>query len=264
MMLVLMVAAVYYDRRRSSNLWRAPRTLEINRINEILRLGLPAAAQLLLEISAFTAVTILIGRLGAVSLAGHQIAFNIASLTYMVPLGISSAAAVRVGHAFGARDIRAASRAGWMALLLGVSFMSCSAVVLFAFRGLIARIYSPQPGVIRTGAALLMIVAVFQLFDALQVVATGGLRGAGNTLTPMWAHFLGYWLIGMPVGAWLCFKLGLGAVGFWIGLCIALIFVGSVLLLAWSRLMKRLSMVASPSNAGFPAVTPSRAPTRTI
>ena len=240
MMLVLAAAIVYYDRKRSSGLWSASWKLEMDRIRELLRLGLPAAGQLLLEISAFAAATVLIGRLGAVSLAGHQIALNVASITYMVPLGISTAAAVRVGHAFGARDLQAASRAGWMALWLGAVFMSCTAIALFSVPRLIARVYSPDPMVIRTGAALLMVAAVFQLFDGVQVVATGALRGAGNTHTPMMANLLGYWLVGIPLGSLLSFKFGWGARGFWIGLCVALVIIGSCLLAVWSRLMKRL------------------------
>src|SRR2546423_9062925 len=157
MMLVLAAAIVYYDRKRSSGLWSASWKLEMGRIRELLRLGLPAAGQLLLEISAFAAATVLIGRLGAVSLAGHQIVLNVASITFMVPLGISTAAAVRVGHAFGARDLQAASRAGWMALWLGAVFMSCTAIILFSAPLQIARIYSPDSMVIRTGATLLMV-----------------------------------------------------------------------------------------------------------
>src|SRR5205823_2472729 len=240
MMLVLAAAIVYYDRKRSSGLWSASWRLEMGRIRELLRLGLPAAGQLLLEISAFAAATVLIGRLGAVSLAGHQIALNVASITYMVPLGISTAAAVRVGHAFGARDLHAASRAGWMALWLGAVFMSCTAITLFSVPRLIARVYSPDSMVIRTGAALLMVAAMFQLFDGVQVVATGALRGAGNTHTPMMANLLGYWLVGIPLGSLLSFKFGWGARGFWIGLCVALVIIGSCPLAVWSRLIKRL------------------------
>ncbi|HEV8494349.1 MAG TPA: MATE family efflux transporter, partial [Candidatus Angelobacter sp.] len=117
MVAVLAVAVVYYDRKRSSGLWSASRRLELRRIRQLVRLGLPAALQLLLEIGAFATATFLIGKLGAVQLAGHQIALNVASFTYMVPLGICSAAAVRVGHAIGARDAHGAARAGWMALL---------------------------------------------------------------------------------------------------------------------------------------------------
>jgi len=240
MVVVLAAAALYYDRRRSSGLRQAARTLEMARIRRLLHLGLPAAGQLLLEISAFAAVTLLIGRLGALALAGHQIALNVASITYMVPLGISTAAAVRVGHAFGARDLHAASRAGWTALCLGAAFMSCTAIVLFSVPRLIARVYSPQPEVIRTGATLLMVAAVFQLFDGLQVVATGALRGAGNTHTPMLANLFGYWLIGIPLGSFLAFKFHWGPVGFWSGLCVALIIIGSLLVAVWSRLMHRL------------------------
>jgi MATE family multidrug resistance protein len=151
----------------------------------------------------------------------------------MVPLGIGSAAAIRVGQAIGARDVHAAARAGWTALLFGVCFMSCSGLCLFLFGRPIARIYTPQPDVIRAGATLLIVAAVFQLFDGLQVVATGALRGAGNTRTPMLANFFAYWLIGLPLGALMCFKLAWGAVGMWIGLCLALVMIGSVLALVW-------------------------------
>jgi MATE family multidrug resistance protein len=245
MVTVLAIAAVYCDRKRASGLWRASRRLEMDRIRKLLRLGLPAATQLLLEISAFSATTVLIARLGALPLAGHQIALNVASLTFMVPLGIGSAAAVRVGHALGAQDVHGAARAGWMALLFGATFMSCAALVLFLFPQAIARVYSPQPQVIRMGATLLMVAAVFQLFDGLQAVATGALRGAGNTRAPMLTNLLGYWMIGLPLGAVLGFKFGLGAVGFWTGLCVALILIGSILLVVWHRLIKSMALTTS-------------------
>src|SRR5262249_15109934 len=152
-------------------LWQASRRVEPRRMTELLRLGFPAASQLLAEIGAFTLATFLIGRLGAVALAGHQIALNVASFTYMVPLGISSAAAVRVGQGLGAGDVHAAARAGWTALLFGACFMSCAGLMLLIFAHPIARIYTPQAEVVRAGAVLLMVAAVFQLFDGLQVVA---------------------------------------------------------------------------------------------
>jgi len=248
MVLVLALAVIYYDRRRKSGLWAASRRLEWWRIHQLLRLGLPAAGQLLLEISAFATATFLIGKLGAVPLAGHQIALNVASFTYMVPLGISSAAAIRVGHAVGAGDGHGAARAGWMALLFGAGFMSCAGLTLFLFGRTIARVYTPDPAVVSAGATLLLIAAVFQLFDGLQVVATGALRGAGNTRMAMLVNLAGYWLIGLPLGAWLCFSRKMGAAGMWLGLCLALVLIGIILLAAWSRVVKR--MIADIRPAG--------------
>lgn len=240
MVVVLALAAVYYDRKRNSGLWAASRRLEWWRIHHLLRLGLPAAVQLLLEISAFATATFLIGKLGAVPLAGHQIALNVASFTYMVPLGISSAAAIRVGQAVGASDAHGAARAGWMALLFGAGFMSCAALTLFIFARPIARVYSPEPKVVMAGATLLVVAAVFQLFDGLQVVATGALRGLGNTRVPMLVNLAGYWALGLPLGTWLCFRQTLGASGMWIGLCAALVVIGSILLRAWSSSIRHL------------------------
>src|SRR6476469_888503 len=248
MVAVLAAAVVYYDRKRSSRLWSASRRLELRRIRQLLRLGLPAALQLLLEIGAFATATFLIGKLGAVQLAGHQIALNVASFTYMVPLGICSAAAVRVGHAMGMRDAHAAARAGWMALLFAVLFMSCSGLTLFFFARPIARMYTPETDVIKAGATLLLVAAVFQLFDGLQVVATGALRGAGNTRIPMLANLVGYWVIGLPLGAFLCFKLKMGAVGMWLGLALALVLIGSALLAVWQAVIKELTVTRSTAS----------------
>src|SRR5262245_4714254 len=249
MVMALALAAVYYDRKRNSGFWRASRRIELRRIAALLPLGLPAASQLLAEIGAFTLGTFLIGRLGALALAGHQIALNVASFTYMVPLGISSAAAVRVGQGVGARDIHAAARAGWTALFFGACFMSFAGLMLLGFARPIARIYTPQAEVVRAGAVLLMVAAVFQLFDGLQVVATGALRGAGNTRTPMLANLFGYWAVGLPLGALLCFHWRLGAPGMWIGLCAALMLIGSVLAVVWRRTVNASAKAAAPISA---------------
>jgi multidrug resistance protein, MATE family len=147
---------------------------------------------------------------------------------------------VLVGNAIGARDAHGAAHAGWMALLFGACFMSCSGLTLFFFAHPVARIYTPDPDVVSAGAALLMVAAIFQLFDGLQVVATGALRGAGDTRTPMLANLIGYWMLGLPLGAFLCFTLQRGAVGMWAGLCLALILIGSTLLIVWTRLIRGL------------------------
>ncbi len=249
MVLFLVGALLYYDRRRSIRISQASKIVDLARIAELLRLGLPAAVQFLLEISAFTAVTILVARLGAVPVAGHQIALNVAGLTFMIPLGISSAAAVRVGHAIGARDIPAAVRAGWMAIVFAIAFECFSAIVLFTFPRAIASIYSADLLVIHVGIVLLMVAGVFQLFDGLQVTIAGALRGAGNTRTPMYVHLLGYWVLGIPLGAYLCFKNGWGVTGYWIGLCVGLVLIGSILVFAWVRMTRQLTAGENPGMA---------------
>jgi MATE family multidrug resistance protein len=205
------------------------------RIKELLRLGIPAAGQIGLEMGVFAVTTVLIGKLGATPLAGHQIALQTVSMTFMMPLGISSAAAVRVGHAIGRGDHEGMARAGWTALGLGAAVMSCAAVGLLVFPYWIARLFTPEADVIAAGVVLLRIAAFFQLFDGLQVVATGALRGAGDTRTPMICHFTGYWVLGLPIGWLLCFRYGMGAAGLWIGLSVGLVTIGVVLVEVWRR-----------------------------
>jgi len=236
---VLVVTLIWVEsKRRFGVAEKAIRIrIDLRRMWALLKLGTPAATQILLEIGAFGAATALIAKLGPVPLSGHEIALNCAALTFMVPLGISSAAAVRVGQQLGRKDPAGARRAGWSAIMLGATFMTCSGLVFVSFPVLIARLFSPDPIVIRTGAKLLLVAAAFQLFDGLQTVATGALRGAGDTKTPMLANFIAYWLIGIPAGYVLCFRLGWGALGVWIGLCGGLMIIGSALLLAWHRRM---------------------------
>jgi MATE family multidrug resistance protein len=204
-------------------------------VRKLFALGLPAALTIGFEVGVFNVTTALAGTLDPVSVAAHAIALNAASLTYMVPLGIGSAAAVSVGKALGARDRRRAARAGWMSLGLSSGFEIFAAMSFVFFGGQIARLYTQDPRVISLAIALLMIGAVFQLFDGLQTVATGALRGAGNTRTPMVWNLICYWVIGLPTGCWLCFHLGWGVVGLWYGLCLALILIGLGLLEAWHR-----------------------------
>jgi MATE family multidrug resistance protein len=237
---VLVACALYYDRVRRAGLFRVPLAPDWPRLLRLLQLGIPAAVQVVLEVGVFASATALISRLDPASLAGHQIALNMASLTFMVPLGISSAAAVRVGHLIGQGDPAAAGRAGWSALACGVAFMGLAAIAFLTIPRPIARIYTADPAVIRMSVTLLAIAAAFQLFDGCQVVAAGALRGAGNTRAPMWCNLLFYWFVGLPLGCWLCFRAGWGAAGLWTGLCCGLVLIGSVLLIVWHRTVAQL------------------------
>jgi MATE family multidrug resistance protein len=234
--------------RRDPALFHASWKPDIRRIRRLLVLGFPAAGQIGLETAVFATVTVLIGRLGATALAGHQIALTTVSMTFMMPLGISSAAAVRVGQAIGRNDPAAAARSGWTALALGGTVMSLAAIALLFAPHFIARLFTPDAGIIAAGVLLLRVAAFFQLFDGFQVVATGALRGAGDTRTPMLCHFAGYWVIGLPVGALLCFHFGFGAPGLWIGLSTGLILIGIVLVAFWRRTVIRMRL-SQPSRA---------------
>jgi multidrug resistance protein, MATE family len=237
---VLVGYLLWYDHRHRTDLLKTPVEVDLPRIRRLIMLGLPAAMQFTLESGVFAFVTALIARLGAVPLAAHQIALNTVAFTYMVPLGIASAAAVRVGQAIGRKDAAGASDSGGTAIFLGATFMAGASIALLIFPRWIALMYTPDPVVIRSTITLLAAGAAFQLFDGIQTVATGALRGAGDTRTPMLCHMLAYWVIGLPLGAWLCFRRSWGAFGLWAGLSLALILIGIVLLFAWRHAVKRL------------------------
>jgi MATE family multidrug resistance protein len=232
---VLIGYLFWYDRKHRTELLKTPVDIDVQRIKRLIALGIPAAMQFTLESGVFATVTALIARLGAVPLATHQIALNTVAFTYMVPLGIASAAAVRVGQGLGRKDPQGATVAGGTAIMIGAGFMTLAGVVLLAVPEWIARIYTVDTTVIHNASTLLAAGAAFQLFDGIQSVATGALRGAGDTRTPMLCHFTAYWIIGLPLGAWLCFRRGWGALGLWIGLSLALILIGIVLLIVWRR-----------------------------
>ena len=237
---VLIGYLFWYDHKHRTELLKTPVDIDLRRIKQLIALGFPAALQFTLETGVFATVTTLIAKLGSVPLATHQIALNTVAFTYMVPLGISSAAAVRVGQALGRKDAHGAGVAGGTAIFIGAAFMSIASIVLLVVPSWIARIYTTDELIIRSTGALLAAGAAFQLFDGIQSVATGALRGAGDTRTPMLCHFTAYWIIGLPLGYWLCFHLQWGALGLWIGLSLALILIGIVLLVVWRKKVRSL------------------------
>ncbi len=237
----LFASVVAADRRHRVRLRSVPWRPDRHRLERLVRLGLPAAAQATLEMGVFAAASALAGRLDPVSLASHQIALNLASLTFMVPLGVSSAGAVRVGQAIGRQDPRGAAHAGWMALTIGVGFMSAAALTFALAPRPLIELFSSSQAVFAVARRLLLIAAMFQLFDGLQGVSTGVLRGLGDTRTPMVSNLAGHWLVGLPVGYALCFRWHWGVAGLWTGLSVGLVAIGSTLLLTWQRRIAALA-----------------------
>jgi MATE family multidrug resistance protein len=237
----LMGFAWRYERKRGHPLFRHWAAPSLVRLRRLVTLGAPAAGQILLEVGAWNLVTLSAGWLTPVALATHQIVLNYASLTFMVPLGVASAVAVSVGHAVGAKDPERARRAGWLGLGLGTSFMLLAAVVFVAAPGPLIALYTRDPQVMALGRSLLGLAAIFQIFDGIQGVSTGALRGLGETRIPMLANLAGYWVFGLPLGLTLCFGLGWGTYGLWIGLLAALIVVATTLLTRWNRDSTRLA-----------------------
>jgi MATE family multidrug resistance protein len=225
----------YFERGAEPGLRSLIRPPDPARLLKLMRLGLPAATQILLEIGAFGAAAMLAGRLAPTALAAYQIALNCASISFMVPLGISSASAVSVGQAMGSKQPALARMNGYIGMGLACAFMSCSAIAFLTVPRAIFSFYTHDAEVITLGVKLLAIAALFQLFDGIQTVATGALRGLGDTQLPMIVNFCGYWIFGLPVGYVLCFHRGFGIAGLWWGLTIALIGISIVLLLSWQR-----------------------------
>jgi MATE family multidrug resistance protein len=215
-------------------LWHVDRAFDGARIRRLLQLGLPAASQVGAEVGVFALATAMSGTLDPISSASHQIALNMAGLAFMVPLGMGSAGAVRVGHAVGAGDRPRASAAGWTAILIGTGFVMLAAVLFVLVPRQLIGLFSTDASVLTVGTSLLLLAAVFQLFDGLQGVITGTLRGLGDTRTPMIVNLVAHWLLGLPTGYVLCFVIGWGVYGLWVGLSLGLIVVGVTLLWVWT------------------------------
>jgi MATE family multidrug resistance protein len=240
-MLVAMVMVILRDRefRRYHLLGRF---WEANgaRFRDVWRIGLPIAITLGLEVTVFNAAVFLMGLIDRASLAAHAIAIQIATLSFMVPMGIGQAATVRVGLAFGARDEAGIGRAGWLALLIGTGYACCAAAILFAIPHRLIAIFiditdPANAEIVRLGSLFLRVAALFQLADGAQAIGAGALRGMHDTRVPMLFAAVGYWVIGIGIGTMLAFPLQMRGVGIWIGLASGLGVVAVLILTRWTK-----------------------------
>ncbi|MEX2178572.1 MAG: MATE family efflux transporter [Gemmatimonadaceae bacterium] len=205
----------------------------------MLALGLPIGLQQFLEVSSFAAVGLLMGTFGAVQVASHQIALNLAALTFMVPLGVSAAAAVRVGHAIGAGDAPRSRRAARLSYVVGAGFMCTTAGLFLLFPRPLAVMFTEDETLIAIAATLIPIAGFFQIFDGMQAVGAGVLRGLGDTRVPLVAMLSGYWLIGIPTGLALAYRTEMGPRGLWWGFVAGLAAVAVFLLWRVRTLFRR-------------------------
>jgi len=211
-------------------------------LTRMIRLGAPVGLQFQFEYGAFAAIGLLAGWIGTHAMAAHQIALNLASVTFMVPMGISAAAAVRVGQAVGQGEPDGARRAAGASIVLGMAFMLVAGAVFVLFPELLGGLYTKDPGVLAMVVLLIPIAGFFQVMDGLQAVSVGVLRGIGDTQGPMWINIAGFWGMGIPLALLFAFGLGWGTVGLWWGVAIGLSGVAVLLLF---RVKNRLGRVLS-------------------
>ncbi len=215
------------------------RLLAVGPFKTMLRIGLPIALQLQIEMATFAIVALLMGTFGTIQVAGNQIAINLASLTFMVPMGVGAAASVQVGRAVGRGDKEAVRACSLAALQIGGGFMALTAIIFLLFPYAVAAIYTNATDVLQFAALLLPIAGIFQVFDGIQVVSLGLLRGLGDTRAPMLISLGGFGVLGVGTSCWLAFWTPLGAIGLWWGLVVGLGAVASVLLLRLNVAVKR-------------------------
>jgi MATE family multidrug resistance protein len=228
--MMLMIVVVAWPLLRPS-LWPLrPEALLPRPLGRLLRVGAPIGAQQSLEFGVFGAAGLLIGLMGTIPLASHQVALQLAALTFMLPVGVAQATSVLVGQAVGRGDPPGARRAAGAGLLVGVGFMTVTAALFLLLPRPLAALFSIDQQVIATAATLLPIAGVFQVFDGLQVVAAGALRGVADTRVPMILNFVGFWLVGLPICVLLGLWLDQGPTGVWWGLAIGIAIVAVLLL----------------------------------
>ena len=196
--------------------------IDLEIIKKLVNLGFPTGLMYSMEVGAFAITAIIIGWFGSIELAAHQIAINLASISYMVVLGISAASTIRVGNFYGQKKISEVKLAGFSALFLGLLFMSFTGLLFITLNNYLPTLYINDPKVIKVASSLLIIAALFQLSDGAQAVGIGILRGLTDAKIPMFITFIAYWIVGIPVGLLLGFYFHLEVIGVWLGLLVGL------------------------------------------
>ncbi|GAA5040070.1 MATE family efflux transporter [Marivirga lumbricoides] len=213
---------------------------------KLLNLGIPTGFQYIFEVGAFATAAVMIGWMGAIPLAAHQVAINLASISYMMATGISAAATVRVGNQLGQRDIHTMKIAGYTCFFMAILFMAFTGVIFMLLNEFLPSLYTSDQEVIGIAGTLLIIAALFQLSDGIQVVGLGALRGMGDVKLPTLVTFLAYWAIGLPAGYFLAFNLEFGEEGVWYGLLIGLSITAVILFVRFKNRAAKLSVEFSP------------------
>lgn len=250
MFLFMLAYTVSRKAYRRFRLFRDFRLPERRHIGEILRIGTPIGISMGMETSMFAVVALLMGSLGANTVAAHQIAINIASVTFMVPLGLSMAITVRVGQLYGKKQFRRSRFAGFTGIALCTIIMSFAALIMVSFPEQIVGIYTQDPEVIRMASMLLLMAAIFQISDGLQVGGSGALRGLKDTKIPMIVNLTAYWLIGIPLGYTLGIGLQWGPQGLWAGLIAGLTMAALMHNIRFHKITKRFrqaGVVSAPT-----------------
>lgn len=218
MFAAMLAFTVTHPPYRRFHIFTGLRRPQWNYIREIVRVGVPIGLSSTMEVTMFAVVSLLMGSLSAVAVAGHQVAINFSAMTFMVPFGLATAITTRVGNAAGKRTLEEARRRGFTGIALATLFMSGTAALMFTLPGLIVSMYTSDPGVREVAVGLLYMAAIFQISDGLQVSGYGALRGLKDTRVPMYVNLVAYWIVGLPLGYWLGIERGMGPQGLWIGL----------------------------------------------
>ena len=250
MAVALMAYIVMHPKTRRFYLFGRLYRLDWERLAAIFRVGTPIALTLAFEVTVFSVAIYFMGWIDTASVAAHAIAIQIASITFMVPLGLSQATVIRVGLAFGARDRRGIALAGWCSLAAAMAFMSLSAAAIWAFPSQLAGLFidasNPENApVLQLAVTFLGMAALFQLFDGAQVIGSAMLRGLQDTRVPMLFAAFGYWAVGLGSGYMLAFHAGLQGLGIWIGFALGLGVVALLMIWRWS-LRDRLGLTRLP------------------